>query len=73
MHSTAMTVGWTVNCRALTDPLPGLVGDASAVINLLASGVADQLTESLPVRLRVVDVVGSELADGRIGLDDGVT
>ena len=48
----------------LTDPLPTLVADASAVINLIASGVARPLTESLPVRLRVVSAVASELAVG---------
>lgn len=51
--------------RALADPLPDLVADASAVINLIASGVAKSIVESLPTRLRVVSVVQSELAGGR--------
>lgn len=49
----------------LVDPLPGLVADASAVINLLASGVARPVLGSLPVRLRVVKDVSSELAAGQ--------
>lgn len=51
---------------ALTDPLPGLVADASAIINLIASGAARPLLESLPVRLRVVSAVASELAAGKL-------
>ena len=53
----------------LTDPLPGLVADASAVINLIASGAAREIVESLPVRLRVVSQVSSELAAGNAGLE----
>jgi predicted nucleic acid-binding protein len=49
----------------LGDPLPELVADASAVINLLASGVARPILESLPVRLRVVKQVSRELATGQ--------
>ena len=49
----------------LGDPLPELVADASAVINLLASGVARPVLESLPVRLRVVKEVSRELATGQ--------
>lgn len=54
-----------MNSRTLTDPLPGLVADASAVINLLGTGAAPELTRSLPARLRVVSAVRSELADGK--------
>lgn len=54
-----------VNYHALTDPLPGLVADASAVINVLSTGVAGELTKSLPARLRVVNGVSAELADGK--------
>lgn len=49
---------------SLTDPLPELVADASAVINLLASGVARQILASLPTRLRVIDAVSTELSTG---------
>lgn len=52
--------------RGLTDPLPGLVADASAVINLIASGVARPIVNSLPVRLRVVSAVALELAAGKV-------
>jgi predicted nucleic acid-binding protein len=55
----------TVNYRGLADPLPGLVGDASAVINVLASGAAGALTKSLSAPLRVVSAVNSELANGK--------
>lgn len=51
---------------ALADRLPGLVADASAVINLIASGAARPILESLPVRLRVVSAVASELAAGKL-------
>ena len=54
-----------MTCRALTDPLPGLVADASAVINLLGSGVARRLADSFHTRLRVVSAVSSELANGK--------
>lgn len=54
-----------VNCRALTDPLPVCVADASAVISLLATGVAEQLLRAFPERLRVVGVVSAELDDGK--------
>jgi len=50
----------------LIEPLPGLVADASAVINLIASGAARAIAESLPVRLRVVSAVSSELAAGKL-------
>lgn len=53
-----------MNTRSLADPLPGLVADASAVINLIASGTARLILESFPVRLRVVRVVAAELAVG---------
>ncbi len=51
---------------SLVDPLPGLVADASAAINLIASGAARRIAETLPVRLRVVSAVASELAAGRV-------
>lgn len=54
-----------MNYRTLTDPIPGLVADASAIINLLGTGVAAELTQSMPVRLRVVSTVSTELADGK--------
>lgn len=52
--------------RGLADQLQDLVGDASAVINLIASGMARTILESLPARLRVVRAVSSELASGRL-------
>jgi predicted nucleic acid-binding protein len=55
-----------VTSLGLTDPLPGLVADASAVINLIASGAAREIVESLPTRLRVVSAVSSELAAGKL-------
>jgi predicted nucleic acid-binding protein len=54
-----------VTSSGFADPLPDLVADASAVINLLASGVARPILESLPVRLRVVKEVSTELASGQ--------
>lgn len=47
------------------DPLPALVADASAVINLLASGVARPVLKSLRARMRVVMEVWMELASGQ--------
>jgi predicted nucleic acid-binding protein len=44
--------------------LPALVADASAVINLIASGMARPIIESFPVRLRVVSAVAFELSTG---------
>src|SRR5262245_27174178 len=52
--------------RSLTDPLPGLVADASSVINLIASGAVRRIVESLPVQLRVVGEVASELEAGKL-------
>ncbi|MEX2048510.1 MAG: hypothetical protein WEB90_02935 [Gemmatimonadota bacterium] len=49
---------------SLAEPPPELIADASAVISLLASGVARQVLESLPTRLRVIDAVSTELATG---------
>jgi len=48
----------------LTDPA-ALVGDASAVINLNATGCAREILRALPQRFLVVDVVSSELDRGR--------
>ena len=52
--------------RRLSDPLPGFVADASAVINLISSGAARPIIESFPIRLRVVSAVSSELAAGKL-------
>ena len=42
-----------------------LVADTSAVINLHATGCAEQLIDALPYRFVVVDIVAAELASGR--------
>ncbi len=55
-----------VTSSGLTDPLPSLVADASAVINLIASSAARPIVESLPGRLRVVSSVALECAAGRM-------
>src|SRR5262245_59226912 len=65
MRTTPMLTRWMVTSSALTDPLPELVADASAVISLLASGAARPVLESLPVRLRMVQQVRRELATGQ--------
>jgi predicted nucleic acid-binding protein len=49
----------------LTDPAAELVADASAVINLVASGFAREILAALPNRLVVVDVIPRELEVGR--------
>jgi predicted nucleic acid-binding protein len=50
---------------ALTDPAAPLVADASAIINLVASGSAAAVIAALPARVVVVDVVPRELESGR--------
>lgn len=50
---------------ALTDPAARLVADASTVINLVATGSADEIIAALPNRILVVDVVPCELETGR--------
>ena len=50
---------------SLTDPAALLVADASAVINLNASGCATEIISALPNRLIVVNVVSAELETGR--------
>jgi predicted nucleic acid-binding protein len=50
---------------SLTDARTFLVADASVVINLNASGCAEQLLEALPQRVKIVDVVPGELEEGR--------
>ena len=51
--------------RALTESGRGVVADASAVINLVASGVAREVAQVLPAPLRVVRAVALELESGR--------
>jgi predicted nucleic acid-binding protein len=56
----------------LTDPSVQLVTDASAVINLIATGCAPTIIAAVPNRMLVVDVVPAELATGRArGRKDG--
>jgi predicted nucleic acid-binding protein len=50
---------------SLTDPHAFLVADASAVINVNASGCAHKVLEALPNRVTVVDIVFGELEEGR--------
>lgn len=50
---------------SLTDPAALLVADASVVINLNASGYAQEILRAVPNRLAVVDVVPGELEAGR--------
>ena len=49
----------------LTDPAALLVGDASAVINVNATGCARDIFQALPHRVVLVDVVVAELAAGQ--------
>jgi predicted nucleic acid-binding protein len=49
----------------LIDTAALVVGDASAVINLNATGCAREIVRALPSRLVVVDVVLAELDEGR--------
>jgi predicted nucleic acid-binding protein len=49
----------------LTDPAAVIVADASAVINLNATGCASEIVTALPNRVAVVDVVMTELEQGR--------
>ncbi len=49
----------------LTDPAALLVADASAIINLNASGCAEKIVKALPNRVAVVDIVPEELESGR--------
>jgi len=49
----------------LTDKSALLIADASAVINLNASGYAKEIVQALPNRVAVVDVVLEELRLGR--------
>jgi predicted nucleic acid-binding protein len=49
----------------LIEPRALLVADASAVINLNATGCAEAILAALPNRVAVVDVVPSELETGR--------
>lgn len=51
--------------RGLIEPGPTVVADASAVINLVASGAIRQVAGSLGVPIRVVRVVAEELERGR--------
>ena len=48
-----------------TDPAVPILADASAVINLVATGVASAILKALPHRLTVVDAVPTELETGR--------
>ncbi|WP_137104624.1 hypothetical protein [Azospirillum argentinense] len=49
----------------MTDPNALLVGDASIIINLSATGCARKILEALPNRLVVTEIVASELEDGQ--------
>jgi len=49
----------------LTDPAVPLMADASAVINLIATGSAADILSALPNRVVVVDHVPAELETGR--------
>ena len=49
----------------LTDAQTLLIADASAVINLNASGCAEKVLEALARRVKVVDFVPGELEEGR--------
>jgi len=49
----------------LTEPAAVIVADASAVINLNATGCARDIVTALPNRVAVVDVVATELEQGR--------
>lgn len=49
----------------LTDPAAVIITDASAVINLNATGCAQDIVTALPNRVAVVDVVRAELEQGR--------
>lgn len=50
---------------ALTDPSALLVADASAIINLIATGSVREILSALPNRVMVVDAVPGELETGR--------
>jgi predicted nucleic acid-binding protein len=50
---------------ALTDHNVSLVADTSTVINLIATGSAEEILSALPHRVVVVDVVLTELESGR--------
>jgi predicted nucleic acid-binding protein len=50
---------------SLTEARTFLVADASVVINLNASGCAQEVLEALTLNLKVVDVVPGELEEGR--------
>jgi len=54
-----------VSLTCLTDPAAIAVADASAVINLNATGCAREIVDALPNRIVVVDIVPEELARGR--------
>lgn len=54
-----------MSLTCLTDPASVAVADASAVINLNATGCAREIVEALPNRIVVVDIVPEELARGR--------
>lgn len=49
----------------LTEPEALVVADASAIINLNATGCAQEIVRALPNRLVVVDAVSAELEQGR--------
>lgn len=49
----------------LTDPSIPLIVDTSAVINLIATGVAARILRALPMPVEVVDVIPAELETGR--------
>ncbi len=54
-----------MSLTCLTDPAAIAVADASAVINLNATGCAREIVDALPNRIVVVDIVPEELARGR--------
>lgn len=54
-----------MSLTCLTDPAAVAVADASAVINLNATGCATDIVAALPNRVVVVDIVPQELERGR--------
>ena len=65
MPLTTVTLRSTMPSSALLDSDRGVVADASAVINLVASGAAREVAQVLPAPLRVVRAVALELESGR--------
>lgn len=51
---------------SLVDPAVPLVADASAIINLIATGCAPKIISAVPSRIVAVDVIRDELENGRV-------